>query len=202
MNRVEEIFVQTTPTGPGTTSHCSHMSCGHIHRSPGHLHRQIIGLNWLAVAEMVGQCDTPCDPTYLSGHKTTPTREMTSKSYSGRYGADFGRKHTAGGPKTGPKLPGPKARGVSDRFMSVRCMATAKIDPKPARRLFLGHLMGGWFYGRLLSSERHNFQWSGLPLVSLSEGCRYLMPWIARNCIPACFLGIVFCIGQLRLRLN
>jgi hypothetical protein len=25
---------QTTPTGPRTTSNCSHMSCSHIHRSP------------------------------------------------------------------------------------------------------------------------------------------------------------------------
>ena len=48
----------------------------------------------------------------LSGHKTTPTSEMTHKSSSGRFGADFGRKCTADGPNTGPRLSGPKARAV------------------------------------------------------------------------------------------
>ncbi len=69
--------------------------------------------------------------------------EMTLTSSSGRFATDLGRKCIAGGPKTGPKLPGPKARASWDRFWPVYGTLKAKIGPKPARILFWGHLEGG-----------------------------------------------------------
>ncbi len=71
-------------------------------------------------------------------HTTTHTREMTHKLSSGRFGAEFGRKCNADGPKTGPKLPGPWARAVWGRFFIRPQYTYGQNRPQTGPRMISG----------------------------------------------------------------
>jgi hypothetical protein len=54
-------------------------------------------------------------PAHILGY--TIVLRVPGPGFQGRFWGGFGRKPSANGPKTGPKLPGTSARAVLNRFL-------------------------------------------------------------------------------------
>ncbi len=101
-------------------------------------------------------------PVCLRGNKITPTPEMTQKSSSDKFGVEFGFKCAADGPTTGPKLPGPKARVVLDRFLVRPRYTYGQNRPQACPKMIVGSFQGwGWFYDRLVFQVLRDIDGSG-----------------------------------------
>ncbi len=104
---------------------------------------------------------------------------MTQKSFSDRFGANFGRKSTVGGPTIDSIFWGFRPKQLGTEFWSVHGIITAKIRPKPLRIIFIfGYLNGGgWVLHRLVYGGRCMFapcggtHWRGAGERTLLQLC-------------------------------